>query len=124
MNKVILIGRITKDIELRYTTQNKAVISYTLAVKRDKDNTDFINCVVWEKQAENMAKYCFKGSLIAIEGKITTRNYDDKNGKKVYITEVITNNIQFLDTKKQEAKKEEKYINSEDIVFTDDDLPF
>lgn len=124
MNKVILIGRITKDIELRYTTQNKAVISYTLAVKRDKDNTDFINCVVWEKQAENMAKYCSKGSLIAIEGKITTRNYDDKNGKKVYIIEVVTNNIQFLDTKKQEAKKEEKYINSEDIVFTDDDLPF
>src|SRR5574344_1700970 len=140
MNKVILIGRITKDIELRTVNTDKSVATYTLAIDRgygDKKETDFINCVTWEKQAENIAKYCTKGSLIAIEGRIQTRNYDGKDGKKIYVTEVITSNVQFLDTKKEttpvekiEKKEEDPYvdfgksINADEIELTSEDLPF
>lgn len=115
MNKVILIGRITKDIELKYTSNNIAIAQFNLAIKRDFKNTngeyetDFINCVAYKNSAELLDKYCFKGSLIVIEGRIQTRSYDGKDGKKVYVTEIIISNIQFLDTKKETetAKKEE-----------------
>lgn len=103
MNKAILVGRITKDIDLRYTNENKAVASFTVAVNRDKEHSDFINCVTWEKQAENIKKYCAKGSLIAVEGRISTRSYDDKEGKKIYVTEVVTSNVQFLGKKEGQA---------------------
>lgn len=105
MNRVTLVGRLTKDPELKYTASNIAVISFTVAVDRTYKNangekqTDFINCVVWRKQAENMAKYTHKGSLIGIDGRIETRSYD-KDGQKVYVTEVIADSVQFLDTKK------------------------
>lgn len=140
MNKVILIGRITKDIELRTVNTDKSVAIYTLAIDRgygDKKETDFINCVTWEKQAENVAKYCSKGSMIAVEGRISTRSYDAKDGTKKYVTEVVTSNVQFLDTKKEttpvekiEKKEEDPYtdfgnsINADEIILTSEDLPF
>jgi single-strand DNA-binding protein len=130
MNKVILIGRITKDIELKYTSSNIAIAQFNLAIKRDFKNTngeyesDFINCVAYKNNAELLDKYCFKGSLIAVEGRIQTRNYDGKDGKKIYVTEVITSNIQFLDTKKEvQASKEENKITPEEVEESKSD-PF
>ena len=108
MNKSILIGRITKDPELRTTPNNRSVCQFTIAVNRTYTNeegkreADFINCVVWDKQAENLAMYQKKGNQIAIDGRIQTRNYDDNSGKKVYVTEVLVNNISYLDTKKDD----------------------
>ena len=105
MNKAILIGRLTKDPELRTTPTGRNVCQFSIAVNRTYTNAsgereaDFINCVVWDKQAENLAKYQKKGNHIAVDGRIQTRNYDDNNGKKVYVTEVLVNNISFLDAK-------------------------
>lgn len=105
MNKAILIGRLTKDPELRATSAGRNVCQFSVAVNRTYTNAngereaDFINCVVWDKQAENLAKYQKKGNQIAVEGRIQTRNYDDKDGKKVYVTEILASNISFLDAK-------------------------
>lgn len=105
MNKVILIGRLTRDPELRYTSSNVATCTFSIAVDRTFTNqngereADFINIVVWRKQAENCKNYLTKGSQVAIEGRIQTRNYDDKDGKKVYVTEVVADNVQFLGTR-------------------------
>ena len=105
MNKVVLIGRLTKDPELRYTSSNVPAASFTLAVNRNFQNqngvreADFINIVMWRKQAETVKKYLTKGSLISIEGRIQTRNYDGADGKKVYVTEVIADNFEFLESK-------------------------
>ena len=102
MNKVILIGRLTRDPELRYTSSNVATATFSIAVDRTFTNqngdreADFINIVVWRKQAENCKNYLTKGSQVAIDGRIQTRNYDDKDGKKVYVTEVVADNVQFL----------------------------
>ncbi len=136
MNKFIGIGRITKDIELAYTQDGKAIAKYTLAINGYNDKTDFINCVTWNKQAENLKKYCGKGSQIAVEGRVSVRNYENKEGKKVYVTEIVTNNIMFLDSKKDgqapvEAVVEETKVESDpfkdfqnELVLTDEDLPF
>ena len=104
MNKVILIGRLTRDPELRYTSQGTAVCQITVAVNRrgaqpGQQDVDFINVSIWSAQAENVAKYMTKGRQMAIEGRIQTRNYADKDGKKVYVTEVIATGVQFLDSK-------------------------
>ena len=105
MNKVFLIGRLTRDPELRYTGSNLPVCSFTVAVNRNFTNqsgereADFINVVVWRKQAENIKNYLKQGSQIAIDGRIQTRSYDGEDGKKRYITEVIADNVQFLDSK-------------------------
>ena len=106
MNKAILIGRLTKDPELRYTNSNRAVCQFTVAIDRPFTNqstgqreADFINVVSWDKTAENVGKYMTKGRLIAVEGRIQTRNYDNNEGKKVYVTEVVANNVQFLESK-------------------------
>ena len=105
MNKAILIGRLTKDPELRTTPTGRNVCQFSVAVSRTFTNAngereaDFINCVVWDKQAENLVKYQKKGNQIAVEGRIQTRNYDDKDGKKVYVTEILASNISFLDSK-------------------------
>lgn len=96
INRVILCGRLTKDVEIRKTTSGKTVIAYTLAVERDKEHTDFINCVAWNKLAELMSQYTHKGDMVAIEGKLNTRSYDNQQGQKVYVTEVIAENAQFL----------------------------
>ena len=105
MNKAILIGRLTRDPELRTTPTGRNVCQFSIAVNRTYTNAngereaDFINCVVWDKQAENLAKYQKKGNQIAVDGRIQTRNYDDKDGKKVYVTEILASNISFLDSK-------------------------
>ena len=120
MNRVILIGRLTKDPELRFTTNNTAVTTFTLALDRIGSNeTDFINIVVWRKQAENCGKYLKKGSKVAIEGSIQTRTYDDKNGSKKYITEIVAENVQFLDNK---IKQEENEFKEASIVTKDNGL--
>ena len=110
MNKVILIGRLTKDPELKKTNSGLSYVQFNLAVNRNYTNksgekqADFINCVVWRTQADNLAKYIKKGGLIGIEGEIQTRTYDDKNGTKKYITEVLCNSIEFLESKSQQSK--------------------
>lgn len=110
MNRVDLVGRVTRDIELRYTeTSKRAVVQTNVAINRTYTNqdgereADFINVVIWDKQAENFAKYCKKGYLVGIEGRLMTRNYDDKDGKKVYVTEVLANRIEFLESKKDDS---------------------
>lgn len=100
INRVILCGRLTKDVEIRKTTSGKTVIAYTLAVERDKEHTDFINCVAWNKLAELMSQYTHKGDMVAIEGKLNTRSYDNRYGSKTYITEVVADSVQFLSYKK------------------------
>ena len=104
MNKVILIGRLTRDPELRHTPSGAATCTITVAVDRMPDQngqrtTDFISVVTWNRQAENIARYMTKGRLVAVEGRIQTRNYDDKDGKRVYVTEVLASNVQFLESK-------------------------
>lgn len=106
MNKAILVGRLTKDPELKMTENTKReVCQFTIAVNRPYTNddgerkADFINCVVWDKLAENLSKYQKKGNQVAVEGRIQTRNYEDKDGKRVYVTEILANNISFLDSK-------------------------
>ena len=101
MNKVFLIGRLSRDPELRHTSNGTAVCQINVAISRPvaqgKDpETDFINVTVWNKPAENVARYLSKGRQIAIEGRIQTRNYDNNEGKKVYVTEVIASNVEFL----------------------------
>ena len=105
MNKVFLIGRLTRDPELRYTGNNTAVATFSIAVNRNFSNqngereADFINIVVWRKQAENVKNYLTQGSQVAIDGRIQTRSYDDQQGQKRYITEVIADNVEFLGSK-------------------------
>ena len=106
MNKVILIGRLARDPELRTTSSNLSVATFSLAVSRPFNPTnggqseaDFISCVAWRRQAENLAKFCHKGSQIAVEGRIQTRNYTDQAGSKRYVTEVLCDNITFLGSK-------------------------
>ena len=111
MNRVELVGRLTKDPELRYTSSNIASVRFTLAVNRTFQNqngereTDFISCVAWRNQAENMKKYVTKGSLISVEGRIQTGSYD-KDGQKVYTTDVVADSVQFLESKSQSQNRE------------------
>ena len=105
MNRVILVGRLTKDPEIRYTNSNIPVAQFTLAVNRrfagqnGERQADFINCVVWRQQAENLGKFIKKGGLIGVEGQIQTRTYDEPNGQRRYITEVVCDQISFLEPK-------------------------
>lgn len=105
MNKVFLIGRLTRDPELRYTGNNTAVASFSIAVNRSFTNqqgereADFINIVVWRKQAENVKNYLSQGSQVAIDGRLQTRSYEDNNGQKRYVTEVVADNVEFLGSK-------------------------
>lgn len=103
MNRVILVGRLTKDPELRYTPSGVAVATFTLAVNRAFTNqqgereADFINCVIWRKPAENVANFLKKGSLAGVDGRLQTRNYEGQDGKRVYVTEVLAESVQFLE---------------------------
>ena len=109
MNKVILIGRLTKDPELRKTPTDVSVCQFTIAVNRPfqqqngERQADFINCIAWRNQAENLAKYIKKGGQIAVEGSIQTRSYDDQNGVRRFATEVICNQITFLESKRTDS---------------------
>lgn len=103
MNRVVLVGRLTRDPELRYTPSGVAVANFTLAVNRTFTNqqgereADFINCVVWRRPAENVANYLKKGSLAGVDGRIQTRNYEGQDGRRVYVTEVVAESVQFLE---------------------------
>lgn len=105
INKVTLIGRLTKDVDLKFTQSGKAVGSFNLAVNRNFKNqsgeteADFINCVVWDKKAETLANYTKKGSLLGVVGSIRTRNYENQQGQRVYVTEVLVDEYQFLDSR-------------------------
>lgn len=105
INNVVLVGRLTKDIDLKYTGSGTAVGTFNLAVNRKftdqngERKSDFINCVIWRKAAENMANFTRKGSLVGIEGSIQTRNYDNQQGVRVYITEVVVDNFTLLEPK-------------------------
>lgn len=105
MNTVQLVGRLTRDIELKFTASGTATGSFNLAVNRNFTNqqgdreADFINCVIWRKAAENLANWTRKGSLIAIDGRLQTRSYENRNGQKVYVTEVVVNNFDLLESK-------------------------
>ncbi len=141
MNKVCLTGRITKNIELKYNQNNVAITSFNLAVTRKFKNqngeyeSDFINCIAYKSTAELLNKYVKKGELLGIEGRIQTRNYEDKDGKRVYVTEVIVDSIDFLQSRKDESKQETENTKQKlsDDVFsefgssieiTDDDVAF
>lgn len=130
MNNVNLIGRLTKDVELKVTQQDKKVASFTLAVDKYGDGADFIQCVVWERQAEILAQYTGKGVKVGVTGRIQTRDYEDKTGRRVYVTEVVANQIHLIDSKKQEPKQDgfvqdvEEEIGGPTLDVTSDDLPF
>lgn len=105
INNVVLVGRITRDPELRYTPQNQAVATFSLAVNRQFKNAngereaDFINCVIWRQQAENLANWAKKGALIGVTGRIQTRNYENQQGQRVYVTEVVADSFQMLESR-------------------------
>ena len=151
LNKVILIGRTTRDVDFRRTASGTPVATFTLALdnrfvlKDGKPTTDFINCVAWNKTAETMDKYVKKGMMIAVEGRIQTRNYENKDGNKVYVTEVVCENMRMLESKGSNSsstyledyepsddgyQKDESSaadVNSTDSVdfnISEDDLPF
>lgn len=108
INRSILVGRLTRDPELKYTTSGAAVATFSLAVNRQFTNqqgereADFINCVIWRKAAENFCNFTHKGSLVGIDGRIQTRNYENQNQQRVYVTEVIVENFSLLEPKKQQ----------------------
>lgn len=147
MNVVTLIGRLTRDVELRYTPNGNAVGRFSLAVNRRVPNqngertADFINCVVWNKPAETLAQYTKKGSLIGVQGRIQTGSYDNQQGQKVYTTDIVVENFDFLETKA--ATQQHDGVNTaptqqftapqtntspsnefEMFDISDDDLPF
>lgn len=150
INRVVLVGRLTKDPALRKTASGRSVLSFTLAVSRRKSaNTDpsqptadFISCVAWNQTADIMQQYTHKGSQIGVEGRIQTRNYDDPSnpGKKVYVTEVVCDNVTFLDSRNSESRPSNDYNggyypddnaydesmveDSPTLSIVSDDLPF
>lgn len=145
MNKIILTGRLTRDAELRYTTSNVAVSNFSLAVNRDFKNqegeyeTDFINCVAYRKLAETIAEYTRKGDKLGVDGRLQIRTYDNNEGKKVYVSEVVVNGIEFLEAKKDKSASKEEISGTdasnefendpfanveEQMQITDSMLPF
>lgn len=149
INNVVLVGRMTKDAELKYTGNNIAVASFSLAVNRNfKDangerEADFINCVIWRQQAENLANWAKKGALIGITGRIQTRSYENQQGQRVYVTEVVAENFQMLESRAAReggnanvgynqpqqqapnfARESGPYGNSSPMDISDDMLPF
>ena len=124
LNKVILMGRLTKDVELRHTNSGKAVASFTVATDNgygDDKKTDFINCVAWEGTAVFIEKYFTKGQLIIIDGRISTRTWEGQDGKKNYVTEVLAKEVYFGGSKKKDETESDNLVPLEDIP---DDLPF
>lgn len=143
LNKTILVGRITKDLELRYTKSGKAVGSTSVAVQRNfsssngEKESDFINIVIWGKSAETFATYTSKGNLVSLVGRIQNRNYENNNGEKRYITEVVVEEFNFLEKKRSIEEQQNKPKNEpknqlnpfaasgeKEIDISDDDIPF
>lgn len=132
INRTVLVGRLTKDVEVRYTNSGIAAASFTLAVNRQFTNTqgereaDFIQCVIWRKAAENFKNFTHKGSLVGIDGRIQTRSYDNQQGQRVYVTEIVVDNFSLLESKgSNRASSNDPFAgNGEPIDVNDDDLPF
>lgn len=136
MNKVILIGRLVADPELKYTPSGKAVCNVTVAVDRQsKDgSTDFIDVVVWNKSAENLAQYMSKGRQLAVDGSLQKRSYEDKEGNKRWVTEVLANRIEFIGSKGNGSSQQQQSAAQateqhgiqygQPVSFSDEDLPF
>ena len=111
INRVVMVGRMTRDPELRRTGSGAAVTSFTLALNRnynsaDGQQADYISCVVWNKVAENVAQYCSKCSLVGVEGRLRSRTYDNAQGQRVYVTEVVCDSVQFLETRAQRERNQ------------------
>ena len=110
INNVVLVGRLTRDPELRKTQTGKSVLSFSCAVNRkfktETQTADFINCVAWNQTADFLARYATKGALVGIEGRIQTRNYDDKTGNRVYVTEVVCDSVQLLESKAEAERRQ------------------
>ncbi|MFQ9922071.1 MAG: single-stranded DNA-binding protein [Beduini sp.] len=137
INRVVLVGRMTRDPELRRTSSGAAVTSFSLAINRNyqsasgEQQTDFINCVVWNKVAENVERYCSKGSLVGIEGRIQSRQYDAQDGTKRTVVEVVCDSVQFLETKNNNTqpvangpiKRSDLDVNNS-FDLLDDDIQF
>ena len=124
INRVVLVGRMTRDPELRRTNTGAAVTSFTLALNRnynsaDGQQADYINCVVWNKGAENVERYCSKGSLVGVEGRLRSRSYDNAQGQKVYVVEVVCDSVQFLETKAAREKAQQQQDNFYDMKTVD-----
>lgn len=144
INNVVLVGRLTRDPELRFTSNGAAVATFNLAVNRNFKNgdgereADFVNCVIWRKPAETLANYAKKGTLIGVVGRIQTRNYENQQGQKVFVTEVVCDNFQLLESRNQNEQQQnvdnfssqsqtgntEPFSGSSQIDINDDDLPF
>ena len=130
MNKVILIGRLTRDPELRRSNTGMAVCNFSVAVNRgfagqnNEPQTDFINCVCFDKQAENLSRYMTKGRLISVDGRIQSRSYDNQEGKRVYVTEVVATNIQYLESKNASQGTTTNYSNNSYSAPSNDVTPF
>lgn len=152
INRVVIVGRLTKDPDLRYTGSNIPVVSFTVAVNRGfgKDQeADYLPCVAWRATAENVNKFVRKGSLVGVDGRIQTRNYEAQDGSKRYITEIVCDNVRFLDTKSsssdsyrednsfpgmnqtqdeyanfEQKRQDDPFASSKKIEIDDDDLPF
>lgn len=138
LNSTCLVGRLTKDAELRYTPNNQVVATFTLAVNRPfksqngEREADFINCVIWRQQAENLANWAKKGALIGITGRIQTRSYENQQGQRVYVTEVVAENFQLLEFNKQNNQGHSQENSQPDFsrqaepmdISDDDSLPF
>lgn len=136
MNKVVITGRTTKDIELKVTTSGTNVATFSIAVKRaykgnGEQESDFFECVAYSKTAELISKYVKKGDMVGIDGRLQTRNYTNREGRKVYITEIIVENVEFLQTKKQEATATDTMPASDPFITpnfeevdVEDGLPF
>lgn len=137
INSVTLVGRMAGDAELKYVNESMAVATFRLAVNRNfkgqdgKREADFINCVIWRQQAENLANWAKKGALIGITGRIQTRNYENQQGQRVYVTEVVANDFQLLESRKdREAGPSQGYSQpdftrqAEHFSIEESDLPF
>lgn len=148
INRTVLVGRLTRDPELRYTNSGAAVTTFNLAVNRQFTNqngereADFISCVIWRKAAENFANFTHKGSLVGIDGRIQTRNYENNQGTRVYVTEVVADNFSLLESRSESENRQNRNGNSQNnnnnhgnddspfgnhgdqIDISDNDLPF
>ena len=145
INRVVLVGRMTKDPALRKTQSQTSVVSFTVACNRrvgqgQEPQTDFINCVAWNRTAETVSQYTHKGSLVGVEGRIQSRSYDDAQGKRVYVTEVVCDSVQFLEPRSanearatgsnepinyaEEETSYDDFANAPTLDISSDDLPF
>lgn len=138
MNKYIGIGNLTKDPELRYTSKNTPVVSFSIAINEnygENKKTTYVECIAWRKLAENIAKYCSKGTKLAIEGRLQNSSYEGTDGNKKYKTNIVVSNVIFLNHKEQsnqvdnevssQANETDPFAEfAEEVVITDEDLPF